>query len=187
MILRGSCLMVKQNLKRRIFRDSPQLKIYGGSRSFFLQDKFLVIHETRVWKRCQRQYYFEYIAPYVKSAPVCRSRKNRWLKNFTSKFVVQGQIIHEIIDKQIQLHCENKPMDLNEAMMAFSKKVLLYKNIGSETSPNTITVRISRIHFLRTVKRRQNGLSNLLREVAGLPEPGMRATRRDDYVSGIRA
>jgi RecB family exonuclease len=87
----------------------------------------------RVWNRCQRQYYFEYIAPYVKSEPVVNPEKIRWLKNFTSKFVVQGQLIHDIIDQQIQLHCENKPMDLNEAMKNFSKKVLLYKNIGGET------------------------------------------------------
>ena len=87
----------------------------------------------RVWNRCQRQYYFEYIAPYVRSSPVVDPEKIRWLKNFTSKFVVQGQLIHDIIDKQIQLHCENKPMDLAEAMKAFLKKVSLYKDIGGET------------------------------------------------------
>jgi len=87
----------------------------------------------RVWHRCQRQYYFEYIAPYVKSNPVVDPEKIRYLKNFTSKFVVQGQLIHDIIDQQIQLHCENKPMDPATAMSEFSKKVLRYKNIGGET------------------------------------------------------
>jgi len=87
----------------------------------------------RVWNRCQRQYYFEYIAPYIKSQPVVDPEKIRWLKNFTSKFVVQGQLIHDIIDQQIRLHCDNRPMDLTEAMNAFSKKVSLYKNIGGET------------------------------------------------------
>jgi CRISPR/Cas system-associated exonuclease Cas4 (RecB family) len=87
----------------------------------------------RVWNRCQRQYYFEYIAPYVKSAPVVDPEKIKWLKTFTSKFVVQGQLIHDIIDNQIQLHCENKPMDKAGAMNEFTKKVLRYKNIGGET------------------------------------------------------
>ncbi|MDD1702730.1 MAG: PD-(D/E)XK nuclease family protein [Methanoregula sp.] len=87
----------------------------------------------RVWNRCQRQYYYEYIAPYVKSNPVVSPEKIRWLKNFTSKFVVQGQLIHDIIDAQIELHCSNKPMDLSGALAAFSKKVTLYKNIGGET------------------------------------------------------
>jgi hypothetical protein len=87
----------------------------------------------RVWNRCQRQYYYEYIAPYVKGAAVVLPEKIRWLKNFTSKFVVQGQLIHDIIDQQIQIHCENKPMDCAGALAAFSKKVLQYKNVGGET------------------------------------------------------
>jgi hypothetical protein len=100
---------------------------------FFFEINTWSFTKHRVWNRCQRQYYFEYIAPYVKSQPVVDPEKIRWLKNFTSKFVVQGQLIHDIIDKQIQLHCDNKPMALNEAMDAFSKKVSLYKNIGGET------------------------------------------------------
>ena len=101
--------------------------------NFFFKINSWSFTKHRVWNRCQRQYYFEYIAPYVKSAPVVDPEKIRWLKNFTSKFVVQGQLIHDIIDKQIQLHCENKPMDLAEAITAFSKKVSQYKNIGGET------------------------------------------------------
>ena len=108
-------------------------EIYGGSGSILLHHQYLVLHQTPGLNRCQRQYYFEYIAPYIKSQPIVDPEKIRWLKNFTSKFVVQGQLIHDIIDQQIQLHCENKPMDLNEAMTAFSKKVSLYKNIGGET------------------------------------------------------
>ncbi|MFA6226592.1 MAG: PD-(D/E)XK nuclease family protein [Methanoregula sp.] len=100
---------------------------------FFFKINSWSFTKHRVWNRCQRQYYFEYIAPYVKSAPVVDPEKIRWLKNFTSKFVVQGQLIHDIINKQIQLHCENKPMDLNEAITAFSKKVSQYKNVGGET------------------------------------------------------
>jgi len=100
---------------------------------FFFKINSWSFTKHRVWNRCQRQYYFEYIAPYVKSEPIVNPEKIRWLKNFTSKFVVQGQLIHDIIDKQIQLHCENKPMDLTEAINAFSKKVSLYKNVGGET------------------------------------------------------
>lgn len=87
----------------------------------------------RVWNRCRRQYYFEYIAPYVKTGAVVDPEKIRWLKNFTSKFVVQGSLIHDIIDQQIQLHCENKPLDPAGAMKAFSQKVSRYKDIGGET------------------------------------------------------
>ena len=86
----------------------------------------------RVWNRCQRQDHYEYIAPYVKSNPIVNPEKIRYLKNFTSKFVVQGQLIHDIIDQQIQLHCENKPMDLAGALAAFARNVSRYKDIGGE-------------------------------------------------------
>ncbi|MFA4860977.1 RecB family exonuclease [Methanoregula sp.] len=100
---------------------------------FFFSINTWSFTKHRVWNRCQRQYYFEYIAPYVKSAPVVSQEKIRWLKNFTSKFVVQGQLIHDIIDQQIECHCTNKPMDLDGAMKSFSKKVSLYRDIGGET------------------------------------------------------
>jgi CRISPR/Cas system-associated exonuclease Cas4 (RecB family) len=100
---------------------------------FFFKINSWSFTKHRVWNRCQRQYYFEYIAPYVKSAPVVDPEKIKWLKTFTSKFVVQGQLIHDIIDQQIQRHCENKPMDLAEALNEFTKKVLRYKTIGGET------------------------------------------------------
>lgn len=108
---------------------------------FFLPDLNPFFHKinswsfTRhtVWNRCPRQYYFEYIAPYVKTDPVVNPEKIRYLKNFTSKFVVQGSLIHDIIDQQIQLHCEKKPMDRDAAIAAFVKKVSLYKGIGGET------------------------------------------------------
>ena len=45
----------------------------------------------------------------------------RWL---TSHYVVQGRLIHDIIDKQVQLHYENRPMDLTGAMHAFFKERL---------------------------------------------------------------
>jgi len=100
---------------------------------FFFQINSWSFTKHRVWNRCQRQYYFEYIAQYVKSNSIVNPEKIRWLKNFKSKFVVQGSLIHDIIDQQIQIHCDNKTLDLNEAMNAFSKKVSLYKNIGGET------------------------------------------------------
>jgi CRISPR/Cas system-associated exonuclease Cas4 (RecB family) len=99
---------------------------------FFFKINTWSFTKHRVWNRCQRQYYFEYIAPYVKSDHIIDPEKIRWLKNFTSKFVVQGQFIHDMIDQQIQLNCEKKPMDLNETMIAFSKKVSPHKNIGGE-------------------------------------------------------
>ncbi|MGA2699043.1 MAG: PD-(D/E)XK nuclease family protein [Methanoregula sp.] len=100
---------------------------------FFFKINSWSFTKHRVWNRCQRQYYYEYIAPYVKSNPIVNPEKIRYLKNFTSKFVVQGQLIHDIIDQQIQFACDKKPMDLFEALNVFMKKVSLYRGVGGET------------------------------------------------------
>ncbi|MFZ1127737.1 RecB family exonuclease [Methanoregula sp.] len=100
---------------------------------FFFKINSWSFTRHRVWNRCQRQYYYEYIAPYVKSNPIVNPEKIRYLKNFTSKFVVQGQLIHDIIDQQIQFACDKKPMDLFEALNVFMKKVSLYRGVGGET------------------------------------------------------
>jgi CRISPR/Cas system-associated exonuclease Cas4 (RecB family) len=99
---------------------------------FFFQINSWSFTRHRVWNRCQRQYYYEYIAPYVKSVAVIDPEKIRYLKNFDSKFVVQGQLVHEIIDQQIQIHCENKPMDPAGAISAYLRKVARYKDMATE-------------------------------------------------------
>jgi CRISPR/Cas system-associated exonuclease Cas4 (RecB family) len=100
---------------------------------FFFKINTWSFTKHRVWTRCPRQYYYEYIAPYVRSGPVVSPEKIRWLKNFTSKYVVQGQLIHDLIDQQIQLACDNKPMNYFEAESVFAKKVANYRAIGGET------------------------------------------------------
>ncbi|HOX36212.1 MAG TPA: PD-(D/E)XK nuclease family protein [Methanoregulaceae archaeon] len=100
---------------------------------YFFQNNRWSFTRHRVWNRCPRQYYFEYIAPYVRSDPVVDPGKIRWLKNFTSKFVVQGQVVHDIIDQQIQAHCEERPMSLDEALSTFSRKVAAYRTVEGIT------------------------------------------------------
>jgi CRISPR/Cas system-associated exonuclease Cas4 (RecB family) len=86
----------------------------------------------RVWNRCQRQYYFDYIAQYVKTGAIVDPEKIRGLKAFNSKYVLQGQLIHDILNEQIKLACNKKPMDPAGAMNTLSKKIALHKNIGGE-------------------------------------------------------
>ena len=68
----------------------------------------------------------------MKSGAVVDPEKIRYLKNFDSKFVVQGQLVHAIIDQQIQLHCENKPMDPVGAVSTYLRKVARYKDMATE-------------------------------------------------------
>ncbi|MEN6611348.1 MAG: hypothetical protein ABFC24_10940 [Methanoregulaceae archaeon] len=63
------------------------------------------------------------------SGQIVSREKIRWLKNFTSKLVVQGQIIHDIIHQQIRKHCESRPMRSDDTAAAFSL-VLLRSPVG---------------------------------------------------------
>ena len=51
---------------------------------FFHKKNSGSVTKHRIWNRCQRQYYIEYIAPYVESAPVVDPEKIKWLKTFTN-------------------------------------------------------------------------------------------------------
>ena len=58
------------------------------------------------------------------SGQIVSKEKIRWLKNFTSKFVVQGQLIHNSIQRQIRKHCENRPMSSDDTAAAFALMLL---------------------------------------------------------------
>ncbi len=99
---------------------------------FFFKINTWSFTKHRVWNRCQRQYYFEYIAQYIKSEAVVNPEKIRWLKEFDSKFVLQGNIIHEIIDEQIKIACDKKSLDPVGAVSTYSQKIARNKMMASE-------------------------------------------------------
>lgn len=86
----------------------------------------------RVWNKCRRQYYFEYIASYLKPPTSVDANKVKQLKNYNSRFVLQGQLIHDILNDQIQLHCEEKPMDPLGAILLYSKRIAQNRIMASE-------------------------------------------------------
>jgi CRISPR/Cas system-associated exonuclease Cas4 (RecB family) len=86
----------------------------------------------RIWNRCRRQYYYEYIAPYLKPPTPVDVNKIRLLKTYNSRYVLQGQIIHEIIDNQIKLHCDKKPMDPAGALSTYSRRIAQNKIMADE-------------------------------------------------------
>jgi len=100
--------------------------------NFFFQTNSWSFTRHRVWNRCQRQYYFDYIAPYVNPPAIVDANKIRLLKVLNSKFVLQGQLIHEILNEQIKLHCDRKPMNPTGAVSAYSGKVARFKMMADE-------------------------------------------------------
>ena len=90
---------------------------------YFFEHNSWSFTKHRVWNRCRRQYYFDYIAPYLKTPAPVDVNRIRLLKNYHSRFVLQGQLIHDILDEQIGLHCNKKPMDPAGAVNLYSQKI----------------------------------------------------------------
>ena len=86
----------------------------------------------RIWNRCQRQYYYDYIAPWLKSPAPVDVNKIRLLKVYNSRFVLQGQIIHDILNEQIESHCQNITIDPAGVFLTYTKKIAQYKMMASE-------------------------------------------------------
>ena len=99
---------------------------------YFFENNSWSFTKHRVWNRCRRQYYYDYIAPYLKSPVSVDVNKIRLLKNYHSRFVLQGQIIHDILDEQIGLHCNKKPMDPAGALSLYSRKIAQNKMMADE-------------------------------------------------------
>ncbi len=86
----------------------------------------------RIWHRCKKQYYYEYIAQYLKPPAPVDASKIRFLKEFKSRFVLQGQLIHDILNDQIKIHCNSKPMDPAGALNTYSRRIAQNKMMASE-------------------------------------------------------
>lgn len=98
----------------------------------FFDFNFWSFTKHRTWNRCPRQYYYEYIALYLKPPVPIDVNKIRVLKEYNSRFVLQGQLIHDIINNQIKIHCEKEPMYPAGAISYYSKRIAQYKMMAEE-------------------------------------------------------
>jgi len=98
----------------------------------FFENIFWSFTKHRIWHRCKRQYYYEYIAPYLKPPAPVDVNKIRTLKEYNSRFVLQGQLIHDILNDQIKIHCDSKPMDPAGALNTYSRRIAQNKMMASE-------------------------------------------------------
>ena len=99
---------------------------------FFFEINSWSFTRHRIWNRCKRQYYYEYIAPYLKPPAPVDINKIRLLKVYNSRFVLQGQLIHDILNEQIKLHCDKKPMNPAVAVSTYSRKLAQNKMMADE-------------------------------------------------------
>jgi hypothetical protein len=99
---------------------------------WFYDNNFWSFSKHRIWHQCQKQYYYTYIAPFLKQSPHFDIQKIKYLKMFKSRIFLQGDLIHNILEDQINCYLERKSMDSEGSIQKFIKKVSQYKTMAPE-------------------------------------------------------
>ena len=99
---------------------------------YFFKNNSWSFTRHRIWNQCKRQYYYEYIAPYVKPPAPVDVDKILLLKVYNSRFILQGQLIHEILNEQLERHCQMLPMDPAGAVSTYSRRIAKNKMMADE-------------------------------------------------------
>lgn len=66
----------------------------------------------RLWKDCKLAYYFSYIGTALTASSTININQLKKLKKLDSRFVIQGKLIHDVIEKQI--HNYHQKIKVNE-------------------------------------------------------------------------
>ena len=113
----------------------------------------------RLWGECRRAYYFNYIAAALDGSTEIDVAKIKQLKKLDGRFVIQGKIIHEIIENCIREYRRNQKINENRVKEDFVRQVETYrKNAKSEIIEYYNGAAINETFF---DKARENGLDQL--------------------------
>ena len=72
---------------------------------------------------CKRAYYYRYIGGALKYSPVLDVPKIKRLKKLKSKFVIQGTLIHDAIEDQINQHYLGRNLNQESAQEQYLKRL----------------------------------------------------------------
>lgn len=81
----------------------------------------------RLWGECKREYYFSYIGTALDWPTDVDVTKLKNLKKLDGRFVVQGKIIHEVIEKYIREFQKNGIIDEISAQEEFINQIESYR------------------------------------------------------------
>lgn len=81
----------------------------------------------RLWRQCKRAYYYQYIAPALKITGNLEKQKLKQLKNLDSRFVLQGKLIHDILEDQIAMYQANGDIREDRAVERYKQSVEDYR------------------------------------------------------------
>jgi len=84
----------------------------------------------RLWRECRRAYYYNYIGSALEASTEIDIAKIKHLKKLDGRFVIQGKIIHEIIEKFIKNYQSKKRFDEGDARDEFINQIEAYRKIA---------------------------------------------------------
>jgi CRISPR/Cas system-associated exonuclease Cas4 (RecB family) len=82
----------------------------------------------RLWKECKLAYYYQYIGRALQNPTSFNVYELKRLKDLDSRFVLQGKLIHEIIEEQIEQHHQKRKMNEGVAKVQYVERVEQYRN-----------------------------------------------------------
>lgn len=113
----------------------------------------------RLWGECKRAYYFNYIGAALEGPVEVDVAKIKQLKKLDGRFVIQGKIIHEIIEKFIKDLQAHQKFDEDAAKEEFIEQIEAYrKNAGASIIEYFNGAAVNGTFFDRA---RDNGLDQL--------------------------
>jgi len=102
---------------------------------WFFNYNFWSFSKHRSWYLCKRYFYYRYIAPALRQSSNFEIFKIKRLKDLNSKFVLQGSLIHQVIENQIGQHHLGRELSEVGAKSQFVQRLEQYR----KTAPDILT------------------------------------------------
>ncbi len=87
----------------------------------------------RLWNLCKRSFYYRYIGSALIESNDFDIQKIKILKNLNSKFALQGLLIHEIIENQINQHHLGRDVNEDAAQQHYTQRIEKYREMARES------------------------------------------------------
>lgn len=86
----------------------------------------------RLWESCKRAYYYRYIGTALKKPDNLDVTKLKRLKNLNPKFMLQGKLIHGVLENQIGQHYLGRGLNEEGAKAQYVQLLEQYRNTARD-------------------------------------------------------
>lgn len=80
-----------------------------------------------LWRQCKRAYYYQYIGPALQNIKYSERQQLKQLKRLDSRFVLQGKLVHEVLENQLEQHHRGLDVSEDRAKEQYVKSVEKYR------------------------------------------------------------